>query len=144
MTSPYRQLPSVDRLLTDERLRRFSDAYAPQIVVELAREQLEEARDAIAAGRAAPSYDEIVSRLVDRLASLTTPSLRRVINATGVIIHTNLGRAPLSAEAAAAMSAVSAATATWSSISTRASAATGTSTSSRCSAGSPAPRPRWR
>ena len=107
MTSTYRQLPSVDRLLSDERVRRYADRYAPQIAVELARELLEEARAAIAAGRRAPGFDETVSSLIERLASLTTPSLRRVINATGVIIHTNLGRAPLSTEAVAAMVAVS-------------------------------------
>ena len=108
MSSPYRQLPSVDRLLNDERVRHFGESYASQIVVDLAREQLEEARTAIANGRASPAYEDIVSSLVERLTSLTSPSLQRVVNATGVIIHTNLGRAPLSAEAVAAMSAVSA------------------------------------
>jgi L-seryl-tRNA(Ser) seleniumtransferase len=106
MTSPYRQLPGVDRLLSDERLRRLGETCAPHIVVEMAREELEHAREAIAAGRA-PSYDDIVSALVAALESMTSLSLRRVINATGVIIHTNLGRAPLSAEAVAAMNAVS-------------------------------------
>jgi len=108
VSSPYRQLPSVDRLLNDERVRHFGESYASQIVVDLAREQLEEARTAIANGRASPAYEDIVSSLVERLTSLTSPSLQRVVNATGVIIHTNLGRAPLSAEAVAAMSAVSA------------------------------------
>jgi len=106
VSSPYRQLPSVDRLLSDERVRRFGETYAPQIVVELAREQLKEARAAIAGDRRTPTYEEIVASLIERLAALTTPSLRRVINATGVIIHTNLGRGPLSAEAVAAMVAV--------------------------------------
>jgi len=107
VTSPYRQLPSVDRLLSDEHVRRFADTYAPQIVVEMAREGLAEARAAIAAGQPSPSYDEIVFSLTDRLATIVAPSLRRAINATGVVIHTNLGRAPLSTEAVAAMSAVS-------------------------------------
>ncbi|MGA2285991.1 MAG: L-seryl-tRNA(Sec) selenium transferase [Dehalococcoidia bacterium] len=107
MTSPYRRLPSVDRLLSDERLAGLRSAVAPQIVVDVAREELERVRAAIAGGQAAPSYEEIVESLVERLTTVTTPGLRRVINATGVIIHTNLGRAPLSAEAMAAMSAVS-------------------------------------
>ena len=107
MSSPYRQLPSVDRLLSDERVRRVAETYAPQIVVEVARDILEEARAAIAAGRPAPDFDGTVAALVQRLASLTASSLRRVINATGVIIHTNLGRAPLSTEAVSAMAAVS-------------------------------------
>ncbi len=107
MTSPYRRLPSVDRLLNDDRLAFFRDAIAPQIAVETAREVLERVREAIAGGQTAPAYDEIVASLVSRLSELTTPALRRVINATGVIIHTNLGRAPLSPEATAAMSAIS-------------------------------------
>jgi L-seryl-tRNA(Ser) seleniumtransferase len=106
VSSPYRRLPSVDRLLVDERVRHVSGGYDQQIVVELARDQLEEARAAIASGGSAPAFEDIVSSLVERLASLTAPSLRRVINATGVIIHTNLGRAPLSAEAVAAMTQV--------------------------------------
>ncbi|MGD0116280.1 MAG: L-seryl-tRNA(Sec) selenium transferase [Dehalococcoidia bacterium] len=107
MTSPYRRLPSVDRLLSDERLAAFRDAFAPHIVVAVAREELEGVRAAIAGGQTSPSYDEIVKSLVEHLKAATTPGLRHVINATGVIIHTNLGRAPLSAEAIAAMTAVS-------------------------------------
>jgi L-seryl-tRNA(Ser) seleniumtransferase len=107
VTSPFRQLPSVDRLLGDERVRGLAQTYAPQVVVDLARAVLDEARAAIAAGHSAPEFDETVFTLVERLASLTAPSLRRVVNATGVIIHTNLGRAPLSTEAVAAMAAVS-------------------------------------
>ncbi|MBE3109915.1 MAG: L-seryl-tRNA(Sec) selenium transferase, partial [Acidobacteria bacterium] len=108
MSNPYRQLPSVDRLLNDERVRRFAEGYVAEIVVEMAREQLEEARKAIAAGLPSPRFEDVASALVERLSSLASPSLRRVINATGVIIHTNLGRAPLSAEAVAAMSAATA------------------------------------
>ena len=107
MSSPYRQLPSVDRLLNDERVRLSAQAYASEFVVELAREVLEEARATVANGQPAPEFGAIAASLVQRLTSLTAPSLRRVINATGVIIHTNLGRAPLSKEAVAAMSAVS-------------------------------------
>jgi L-seryl-tRNA(Ser) seleniumtransferase len=107
VTSPYRHLPSVDRLLSDERVRRSAESYNAEIVVELARGVLDEARATIAAGRSAPVFDETVDALLERLGSLTALRLRRVINATGVIIHTNLGRAPLSPEAVAAMAAVS-------------------------------------
>ncbi len=107
MSSPYRQLPSVDRLLNDERVRLSAQAYASEIVVELAREVLEEARPPSPTEQPAPEFGAIAASLVQRLTSLTAPSLRCVINATGVIIHTNLGRAPLSKEAVAAMSTVS-------------------------------------
>ena len=107
MSSPYRQLPSIDRLLNDERVRLSAQAYAPEITLELAREALEEARKNITAGQPAPDLDAIAASVIQRLNSLAAPSLLSVINATGVIIHTNLGRAPLSKEAVAAMSAVS-------------------------------------
>ncbi len=106
MASPYRGLPSIDRLLGDERVRGLSDEYDARIITDVARERLAEARRAIAAGRPCPPYDAIVSSLIESIGSIVAPTLRPVINATGVILHTNLGRAPLSDEAIAAMEAV--------------------------------------
>jgi L-seryl-tRNA(Ser) seleniumtransferase len=106
MASPYRGLPSIDRLLGDERVRGLSDEYDARIITDVARERLAEARGAIAAGQPCPLYDTIVSSLIESIASMVAPTLRPVINATGVIIHTNLGRAPLSDEAIATMEAV--------------------------------------
>ncbi len=100
---PYRDLPSVDRLLADERLRSFPTALA----ADVARESLEAARVRIADGEAAPTVDVILGDITVRMEALLSPPLRPLINATGVIIHTNLGRAPLAAEAIAAMAAVS-------------------------------------
>jgi L-seryl-tRNA(Ser) seleniumtransferase len=83
-----RDLPSVDELLRDERL-----ATEPHdLVVASARTVLTRARLEIGAG-ADPG--EIVDRLLEELARARRPSLRRVLNATGVLVHTNLGRAPL-------------------------------------------------
>jgi L-seryl-tRNA(Ser) seleniumtransferase len=78
-----RDLPSVDELA-----RGVEDALA----VAAAREVLEQAREEIKAG-ADPG--DLHSRLQERLAATRRPALRRVLNATGVIVHTNLGRAPL-------------------------------------------------
>jgi L-seryl-tRNA(Ser) seleniumtransferase len=72
-------------------------------VTELVRQQLVEARQAIAAGQPCPPTDALVESILARADLLLQPTLRAVINASGVIIHTNLGRAPLSAEARAAM-----------------------------------------
>ncbi len=87
-----RDLPSVDRLLADERL-----AGEPHdLLLDVARSVLERARVEIRAGR---EPGPLVDAVLSELAGARRPSLRRVLNATGVLVHTNLGRAPL-AEAA--------------------------------------------
>ena len=78
-----RDLPSVDELT-----RGVDDPLA----VEAARAVLARARDEIRAGR---EPGDLPARLRDELADVRRPSLRRVLNATGVLVHTNLGRAPL-------------------------------------------------
>jgi len=89
-----RDLPSVDRLLADERFA----AEPHELAVAAARVVLERAREEISAGRDPGS---LVEAVLEELARGRRPSLRRVLNATGVLVHTNLGRAPL-AEAALA------------------------------------------
>ena len=81
-------LPSVDELLRDERLA----AEPHELAVAAARLALENAREEIRAGGVPAS---LVDATVAELARRRAPSLRRVLNATGVLVHTNLGRAPL-------------------------------------------------
>lgn len=99
----FRDLPGVDKVLTDERIERLSGRFSHDLVVNVVRQSLGEARKAIASGKAAAAFDEIVKSVVSKIENLETPSLRRVVNASGVILHTNLGRAPLSPEALATM-----------------------------------------
>src|ERR671936_754156 len=87
-----RDLPSVDELARDERLA----GEPPALAVEAARTALARAREAIRAGH---DPGDLGERALQELAAARTPSLRRALNATGVVVHTNLGRAPL-AEAA--------------------------------------------
>jgi L-seryl-tRNA(Ser) seleniumtransferase len=94
----YRDLPSVDELLREPSVARLPRPLA----LLAARETLDEARDAIARGEAP---GEIVERVVALTGDSLTPRLRKVVNATGVILHTNLGRAPLPAEALARVAA---------------------------------------
>jgi L-seryl-tRNA(Ser) seleniumtransferase len=105
--SPFRDLPSVDRLAGHPALQPLRNDAPPEVVAQLAREVLAEARAAIAQGRPAPSHEQLAEAVLHRAHAVLRPSLRPVINATGVIVHTNLGRAPLSDEAVAAMEAVS-------------------------------------
>jgi L-seryl-tRNA(Ser) seleniumtransferase len=98
-----RQLPSVDALLQQVTLRALEQRYSHALVVEAARAALDAARQTILAGNDAPMPALLIDDIRARVERAAQPSLVPVINATGVIIHTNLGRAPLSEETLAAM-----------------------------------------
>ena len=87
-----RDLPSVDQVLAG--VSELEQRFPRKLIVEEVRRVLEEMRQEIRAGRDANS-EPIAARVERNLASLEQPSLRHVINATGVVLHTNLGRAPL-------------------------------------------------
>lgn len=106
MSSPYRQLPAVDTLVQQLERRLDGAALPRDLLVECARAELEAARRRIAAGGEAPAAEELAGQALERAQAVLRPSLRPLINATGVIIQTNLGRAPLSAAALEAMRAV--------------------------------------
>jgi L-seryl-tRNA(Ser) seleniumtransferase len=104
-----RRLPSVEwlrRSVIYEQTAEESVLQAPARLTQLAREVLEKARAAIRRGEEAPSREVLVAELHARMAKARAPYLREVINATGVIIHTNLGRAPLSDRAIEGMISV--------------------------------------
>jgi len=102
----FRSLPSVDRLLQDSRIISLVQEHSRELVLGAAREALDEARARIGSGAPCPDFDDLVVDVVLRARAVRTPSLRPVINATGVVIHTNLGRSPLSKEASEAMALV--------------------------------------
>ncbi len=103
MTSEFRSLPSVDRVLLDPRVQQLMASGSREAVLGLVRDHLEEVRHSIANGSKAPPLDEVIETLQWKASSIWRPWPKQVINATGVIVHTNLGRAPLSAEATEAM-----------------------------------------
>jgi L-seryl-tRNA(Ser) seleniumtransferase len=105
MANSYRDLPSVDKVLSDTHIQALK--FPRDLIVNIIRKRLEQARKFIADGESSDSADAIVNSVLNSLKSLEKPGLRRVINASGVILHTNLGRAPLSEEAISAMDAVS-------------------------------------
>ena len=92
-----RDLPGVDKVLSDKRICELAAKYPHEFLVGVIRQQLENERNAINAGKKDGSVDGIIRAVEERVAAIFAPSLRRVINASGVILHTNLGRAPISA-----------------------------------------------
>src|SRR5690242_9705779 len=103
-----RALPAVDQLLQAGGLAVWRAALPHDLVVTAAREALAAARTEIAAGRPAPDLAALTADVAARLEDVTSAGLRPVINAGGVIIQTNLGRAPLGQAARAAMAAAAA------------------------------------
>jgi L-seryl-tRNA(Ser) seleniumtransferase len=103
MTSQFRSLPSVDRLLAEDAVKELAAIYPRDLIISVVRRSLEIERSAIAESKTGASLDSILASIKRELNQLATVSLRPVINATGVILHTNLGRAPLSQDAIQAM-----------------------------------------
>jgi len=107
----FRALPSVNEILMNPSCQSLLDAHSRTAVLRAAREALAEIRSKISAGlHSESSLNQGISRLPEEIASRLRSdarySLRPVINATGVILHTNLGRAPLSSAALRHVAAV--------------------------------------
>jgi L-seryl-tRNA(Ser) seleniumtransferase len=99
-----RDLPAVDKLLLTPRAEELIAAYGRPLVLQAIRKSLEESRGVLReqAGEV-PGEEAILGRVFVLVVRWTNPTLVPVINATGVVLHTNLGRAPLSRAAVAAM-----------------------------------------
>ena len=104
MTDPRRALPSVSALLESTGVRALLDSAPRPLVVSAVREVVARARDDASA---TPLDDAAwLDSIATRVAHMQRASLRRVINATGIVLHTNLGRAPLPAMALDAIASV--------------------------------------
>jgi L-seryl-tRNA(Ser) seleniumtransferase len=108
--SAQSRLPSIDRLLRLPDIEALSHSHGRRIVTESAREVLADLREALAAGPPDAGFElgdaALSARIVAGVAEKLRPSLRRVHNLTGTVLHTNLGRAALPDEAMAAVAAV--------------------------------------
>jgi L-seryl-tRNA(Ser) seleniumtransferase len=105
MSDPRRALPSVNALLESDTVRPLLASAPRELVVNAVRDAVAAARDATDAPRDAGEWGAAIR---DALAARQRRSLRPVINATGVVLHTNLGRAPLAPTALAAIRDVAA------------------------------------
>src|SRR4051794_20154501 len=97
MTDPRRTLPSVSALLESAPVRAMLGSTPRSVLVAAARHVVNRARED--AGATPSDEAQWANAIAERIALAQRPSLRSVINATGVVLHTNLGRAPLAAAA---------------------------------------------
>ncbi len=99
-SAKLRRIPAVDRLLAEAAGRPGFAAVPRDLLVSLLRQAADDVRHRLLAGQdAAIDPAAVLDIAAGLLARVAAPSLRRVINATGVVLHTNLGRAPLSKRA---------------------------------------------
>ena len=100
---PRSQLPKVSALLEVGEVAEVVSSEGHRVVADAVRRVLDEARAKVGEGGDVPSTDQLVAEVLERVARHRDRRLRPVINATGVLLHTNLGRAPLSTAATEAM-----------------------------------------
>ncbi len=106
MQNPLRRIPSVNELLERPELAALVDRVSHHVVVNEVRGFLDKLRSDVQSAAAEmniPTPAELAERIADWIAKGETPVLRPVINATGILLHTGLGRAPLAKEAIQAM-----------------------------------------
>ena len=101
-----RQLPSVDRILSDKRIQELIQLFARDPVLATVRDVLACKRAEALEGHATPGLDHLVEIVIETVTRDARPRLRSIVNGTGVIIQTNLGRAPVSEESARAMAEI--------------------------------------
>jgi len=106
--NPRRRIPPVARLLAAPEGIALTTRYRRERVVDTLRLVLGELRRQVSDGASLPTDEELLTAAAHRLESASQPRLTRVVNATGVVLHTNLGRAPLADEAVAALTSAAA------------------------------------
>ena len=103
-----KNIPAVDSLLNTHSAQKLSVQYGRDLLLQALRGTLDDLRSKAQSGQAVPDPEAILAETEKTLQLWLEPSLKPVINATGIILHTNLGRAPLSAETLQAMQAAAA------------------------------------
>jgi L-seryl-tRNA(Ser) seleniumtransferase len=103
-----RDLPSVDVILQNPQAETLIAEFGRTLTLQCIRQVLEATRNGFKTQQTIPDMDEIIQQVQAQVLDWSTPSLVPVINASGVILHTNLGRAPLSVSAMQAVQRVSA------------------------------------
>ncbi len=103
--SELRHLPKVDRVAAHPALDGARTRLGTEVTMRLARRAVDAARERVKEGAPCPSLDEVAAHAAEAARAALSARARRVINATGVVLHTNLGRAPLGRAVADAVAA---------------------------------------
>ena len=90
-----RRIPAVDKLLNDSKIKDLIANKGVNLVKFAIRKAIDDARSKMLSGEVVASQEEIICIIKNIVESISTPSLRSVLNGSGIILHTNLGRAPL-------------------------------------------------
>jgi L-seryl-tRNA(Ser) seleniumtransferase len=90
-----RELPGVDTVLKQENIIGLVSRHGHELVAYVIRDVIDEIRTDMLTGKQAPGIEQIAETVCEKIKVFSSPTLKRVVNATGVVLHTNLGRAPL-------------------------------------------------
>ena len=145
MKELLRKIPKVDDLLRTPALAESLAQYGDRAVTDAIRAELDILRQGILSGQIStlPETSVLCQRIGRCVQHASLPSFRKVINGTGILLHTNLGRACLPEKAARAVYEASRAYSTWNSIWIPANGAAATAMWRASSAASPARRAHW-
>ena len=96
----YRKIPKVDVLLEEEKIQQLIAKYSRETVMEAVHLEMDGLRAFIGQcedeAEGMQRIEQLRERVEQRVSAMHTPNMRKVINGTGTILHTNLGRAPIS------------------------------------------------
>ena len=98
----FRQLPAVGRVLDHPAVVALREQFSSERLTAAVRTELDRVRESLKAGEGSTDLGAIASAVVRKLSASESPMLRTVINATGIVLHTNLGRSPMAEVAARA------------------------------------------
>ncbi len=94
----FKQIPAVDKMLVNHQIQQKVEAYGREVVVFAIQETLKKVRAEAQEKQQVPDNEKIICQALDAIDRLTLSSFKSIINTTGIVIHTNLGRSPLGKE----------------------------------------------